>query len=115
MKKKKVDAFIKAKVAEAQHAAFAAGRKSKEQEYELLIEPPRDGSDICILGEKPKGMIYRVAINSAYAPRLFDPNKIEPFYRHDSMQVATFVPIQKCQSFGNGQMVVWYEWQFRGF
>jgi hypothetical protein len=117
MKKSKVDAIIKRKVAEAEargrDAAIAArteGRKQEREKYELLVIPPNDGTGVCFIGAKPEHHTVRVPLDPRFAPRLaddFDP-------RCFRQQVANFSVKMQYQLFGNGQRVVWHEYQFRG-
>lgn len=120
MKKAKVDAIIKRKVAEARAEAERERDRAVQrlnqvrEEYELLMRPP-DEQGVTVLGEVPKHRFFRVAIHPMFAPRVFDPERVDPYMMRDpSYRMATFETLQKRQSFGNGQSVVWFEYQFRG-
>ena len=122
MKKAKVDRIIKAKLDEAKELsrareieAAAQARRDERDRYTMQCVPPDDGYGMLVLGEVPKGRVARVAIGPMYAPRILDPSdRAFDRFGFRELQVANFEPIMKCQQFGNGQRVVWYEWIFRG-
>jgi hypothetical protein len=120
VKKSKVDAIVRSKVAEAESRGISAGiskgRSEARKELELLLVPPDDGTGVCVIGgEPPKhGMIF-VAIYPQQHLRLM-ANGGDLDFRDMQMQVqrAAFRPVQMCQSFQTGQRVVWYNYQFEG-
>jgi len=123
VKKSKVDAIIKRKVAEARAVESAVGQRlaaqarSEERErYELSIIPPDDGTGVCVIGgEPPKyGMVF-VALYPGMHTRLMpDPGAFDQRDFRMGMRRAAFRPVQMCQSFQTGQRVVWYNYQFDG-
>lgn len=119
MKKSKVDAIIKRKVADqalkSWYEGQVEGRAQARLDFETLLVPPDDGMGVCVLGEQPKHRHFVVAIHPRYTPRLFDPEKLDPRMMCDmECRRAIFEPVMRCQLFGTGQRVVWYDYQFRG-
>jgi hypothetical protein len=119
MKKSKVDAIIKRKVAEARqvHDSTVARIKREERDrYELSILPPDDGSGVCIIGGQPPpyGMVFVAIYPGRHTRLMTDPGEFNPREFAAGMKRAAFRPIQMCQSFQTGQRVVWYNYQFQG-
>lgn len=119
MKKSKVDAIVKKKVAEAATSARyegqIEGRRLAREEFELMLVPPDDGSGVCVLGEKPQHNMIFVAIYPGRHTRLMaDPGDFRERDFMAGVQRAAFRPIQMCQTFQTGQRVVWYNYQFEG-
>jgi CTP synthase (UTP-ammonia lyase) len=119
VKKAKVDAIIKRKAAEAatraRYEGQSEGRAQARKEFELLLVPPDDGTGVCVIGEQPKHRHFIVAIHPRYTPRIADPGTLDSYMMRDmEYRRAIFEPVMRCQLFGTGQRVVWYDYQFRG-
>lgn len=119
MKKSKVDAIIKRKVSEAALKSWyegqAEGRLQARKDFELLLVPPDDGTGVCLLGEQPEHRTVVVPVHPRYTPRLADPGTLDRHAMRDmEYRRALFEPVMRCQVFGTGQRVVWYDYQFKG-
>lgn len=119
MKKSKVDKIIKRKVAEAASIARFEGqqdgRAQARKEFELLLVPPDDGTGVCVIGTKAEHQRVIVPIHPRYTPRFADPDTLDSYMMRDrEYRRAIFEPVMRCQVFGTGQRVVWYNYRFMG-
>ena len=107
MKKSKVDAIIRRKVAEARSAGICEGQRIEREKQTLLLTPQKDA---VLLGKVPEHQYMRVPLPEL-APvvgRLSVP--IEML----GLRLAAFRAVQKCWATGEGHKVCWFEWQFEG-
>lgn len=114
VKKSRVDAIIKAKVAEAEVSAHRsgvqAGRKQERDNMELLIQPSENDT---LIGQRPEYPIVNVALMGSNRSRVLSVEEAYlPYVR--AMRVARFRCIREAFAIQDGPVVSWYRWQFDG-
>ena len=112
MKKSKVDAIIKRKVAEAEARARYAGiveGERLERERQTFLLAPQEGA--AMLTPEPQYPFVHIRIGM-FSGRSEPVDPRAPFMRRE--RVAKFRAVQKAWSTSEGHKVAWYEWQFEG-
>jgi len=114
VKKAKVDAIVRAKVAEAEsrgrQAGVQEGRAREREQFELLLQPSE--GDV-LIGQRPEYPIINVVMSGARS-RVMDLREMSSPHM-TTMRTARFRCVREAFAVRDGVTVSWYRWQFDGF
>lgn len=110
MRKTKVDKLIKKFAADARREGEAAGRKRVLDELTFTLAAPENALE---LSPRPEQPYFRVALTPR-RPVSLESYMKDPPWLQTPARMANFVATRKTWASGEGHMVCWYEWEFKG-